>query len=328
MIHQKHSLTLIIGIGILAALLLASCSQDGDGLPGGKAGRTLMVGSVSMTTDGTAANTRTSAGLPVPVTSGDLWVGVRAENGYESALGKVYTYQPGSGWTTVYSEITLNEKPVSLYAYWPYAPNANPPVYPDQGGAVILTSQPYSAGQDLGYAVSGGTHVNATHPYAGFVLSHAYARIKLDLTFSDFFKDDVRLDAVYITAGKGLYKNGTLIVENGTVVTDPTLPLYELRWEPGQTLASLGRKFTAPDVLIVPAPAIHFAPGVEDAALHMILSGVPYSADLGSLQSLDGGKIYTIRTTVKTDAPLIVGTQVTVEDWNTGTAQSGDMQIE
>lgn len=328
MIHQKHSPALIIGIGTLAALLLASCSQDGDGLPGGKESRALVVGSVSMTTDGTAANTtRASTALPVPVTSGDLWVGVRAENGYEAARGKVYTYASGTGWTTVYSAITLSEKPVSLYAYWPYAPNANPPVYPDVNGTVTLTSQPYSAGQDLGYTTSGGANVNATHPYAGFVLSHAYARIKTDLTFSAYFRDTVRLDAVYITAGKGLCKSGTLVVESGTVVPAPGAP-YEPRQEPGQTLASLGRKFTGLDVLMVPAPAIHFTPGVEGATLHIVLSGVPYSADLGGLQSLDGGKIYTVTAEVKTDPSLLIKPQVTVEQWQTSGAQNGDAQFE
>lgn len=306
----KNSLT--ICIGTLAALLLACCSQDG--MPPGTGGTThgpLVVSTVSVAGGDENVNTR-GAALPTPVTEGRLWVGIRAKNGYAARTGLIYTYS-GGAWTSA-TVVPLGNDPVSLYAYWPQDE------YPESGGMVTLTTQPYSAGKDLGYALSGGENVCSVHPSAGFVLNHAYARIKVNITFSPYFLDDVTLDDVFVSA-EGLCLKGTLILESGILI--PGATLQKLVWPTsGQTMAATSRVYAGDDILVVPSSSL------TDTMLVITLDGADYCADLGSaLTELEAGKSYRINAEVKAE-PAVVISRVEVEDWTTGTSHSGDAEFQ
>lgn len=296
--------------GLLAAslFLLASCSQEGSNIPDtGDQLVPLALATVSMETDGTSPATRA---LPTPVTGGKLWVGVRAQNGYAAPNGLIYTCTDGS-WTCPTS-VMLGKDPISLYAYYPqdgYSINSS--------GNVALTNQPYSAAKDLCYASSGGENVCATHPYAGFVLKHAYARVKVDINFSSLFADATVLDAVSVSA-TGMRQDGTLNPESGNFTPGGTA-LSELKWTPAKTLQEIDRKYIG-DMLLVPSSAL------TDAKLTVTIDGSNWVADLSSaLTRLEAGKNYRIKVIMGT---VLIIDKVEVENWTTGTAQSGDTQFE
>lgn len=296
---------------LLAAslLLLSSCEQEDSGTaPGNDQLVPLGVSTVCMAAEGANTNTRA---LPIPVTGGTLWVGVRAQNGYTAQTDLSYTYSSGA-WTTTVTAPVLGKDPISLYAYHPLEEYLL-----DGSGSVTLTSQPYDAAKDLGYATSGGRNVCATHPYAGFVLKHAYARIKVDIIFSPLFADGTVLDAVSVSAA-GMTQDGKLNPESGTI-TAGTTALPELKWTPAKTLSGIARKFLG-DMLLVPASA------VTDAKLTVTIDGSNWAADISAaLTRLDAGKSYRIKVIM--GSALIID-KVEVEDWITGTGQSGDTQFE
>lgn len=296
---------------LLAAslLLLSSCSQEDSGTaPGNDLLVPLGVSTVCMAAEGANTNTRA---LPIPVTSGTLRVGVRAQNGYTAQTDVRYTYDSGA-WTTTATAPVLGKVPISLYAYHPLEEYLL-----DGSGSVTLTSQPYDAAKDLGYATSGGRNVCATHPYAGFVLKHAYARIKVDIIFSPLFADATVLDAVSVSAA-GMTQDGKLNPESGTI-TAGTTALPELKWTPAKTLQEIDRKFLG-DMLLVPSSA------VTDAKLTVTIDDSNWAADISAaLTRLDAGKSYRIKVVM--GSALIID-KVEVEDWITGTGQSGDTQFE
>lgn len=290
-----------------ALLLLASCSQEeNSGTSGSEECIPLTVTAVSMTADGTHPATRV---VPVPVTEGKLGVGVRAGNGYTAQTGLVYTGTAGA-WTCPTS-VVLGKDPISLYAYYPQDGYSI-----DGSGNVGLTTQAYTAAKDLGYALSGGENVCSAHPYAGFVLNHAYARLKMDINFSPLFEDATTLDAVTLAA-TGIRSSGTLNV--GTAAYTPGSTQPKLEWLPAETLAAIERKFSG-DMLVAPSPA------VTDAKLTVTVSGSNWVADLSSaLTRLEAGKSYRVKVVM--GAALIID-KVEVENWTTGTAQTGDTQFE
>lgn len=289
-----------------ALLLFASCSQEGNNLPDTGDRVPLTVTAVSMTADGTNPASRA---LPVSVTEGKLWVAVRAGNGYTAQTGLVYTGAAGA-WTCPTS-VVLGKDPISLYAYYPQDGYSI-----DGSGNVGLTTQAYTAAKDLGYALSGGENVCSAHPYAGFVLNHVYARLKMDINFSPLFEDATTLDAVTLVA-TGIRSSGTLNV--GTAAYTPGSTQPKLEWLPAETLAAIERKFSG-DMLVAPSPA------VTDAKLTVTVSGSNWVADLSSaLTRLEAGKSYRVKVVM--GAALIID-KVEVENWTTGTAQSGDTQFE
>lgn len=303
--------TLTAGI-LLSLLLFSSCSQEADGIPGGATHASLVVETVSRVADGMKTDTRATA-LPVPVTTGKLWVGIRGTAGYDARTGLVYSYD-GSAWIPASAtEIPLLGKdPISLYAYWPQDE------YTEIGGTVTLDTQPYADDKDLCYALSGGENVCSAHPSAGFVLDHAYARIKVDITFSTLLAGTATLEHIYVSGG-GLYRDGTLVLENGFLIPGTLQP--EVKWTSGQTMASISWKYTG-DMLVVPSAS------VTGARLVIRIRGINYAAALGSaLASLEAGKQYRIKAKVKVDPALVIE-KVEVEEWKTGGLHEGEAQFE
>lgn len=300
-----------IYIGALITLLFASCSQDGDGIPDGVTHAPLMVSTVSMATGGTKANTRTT--LPTPIESGKLWVGIRGNNGYEPRKGLSYTYNNNNHkWESSQSH-ELGEKPISLYAYWPQ--NGE---YVEKGGTVELTSQSYDPNKDLGYAVSGGENVCSSHPSAGFILNHAYARISTEISFPNSFADKIQLNEVLLIA-EGLSQKGRLVIESGTLIQGITSP--EIKWPVSKTMIDINRKFTS-DYLIVPSESM------TNTKLTVTVDKVNYNSDLSAdLNKLEAGKRYIIKAYVSSSHELIINS-VKIEDWKQGESQNGETQFE
>ena len=303
--------TLTAGI-LLSLLLFSSCSQEADGIPGGATHASLVVETVSRVADGMRTDTRATA-LPVPVTTGKLWVGIRGTAGYDARTGLVYSYD-GSAWIPASATETplLGKDPISLYAYWPQDE------YTETGGTVRLDTQPYADDKDLCYALSGGENICSAHPSAGFVLDHAYARIKVDITFSPLLAGTATLEYIYVSGG-GLYRDGTLVLGNGFLVPGTLQP--EVKWTSGQTMASINWKYIG-DMLVVPSAS------VTGARLVIRIRGINYAAALDSaLASFEAGKQYRIKAEVKVDPALVIE-KVEVEEWKTGIPQSGDTQFE
>lgn len=296
-------------------LLLASCTQEGNNIPDASGADELVpltVTSVSMAGDGTGADTRATT-LPIPVTSGKLGMGVRAGNGYTAQTGLVYTYADGA-WTSA-TPLVLSKDPVSLYAYWPqdgYPLNT-------ADNTVSLLTQPYAADKDLGYALSGGDNVCAVHPYAGFVMKHAYSRVRVEISFLQHLVDaGMVLDSVTVAA-TGLLKDGKQNIENGTVT--PGDPVTELKWKSGSALSTFADKKFIGDMLAVPSTTL------TDANLSFSLGGRNYVSDLSSaLIALEAGKTYRIRALV-IGFPLIID-GVETEEWITAPTQTGDTQLQ
>ena len=300
--------TLTAGI-LLPLLLFGSCSQDGCGIPDGATHGSLVVKTVSRTADGAETNTRAAA-LPVPVTYGKLWVGIRGTNGYDARTGLVYNYS-GGAWNCA-TPVPLGKDPISLYAYWPQDQ------YAETGGTVTLNTQLYADSKDLCYALSGGENVCSAHPSAGFVLNHAYACLNVDLTFSNYLAGTATLEYVCVRGG-GLYTDGTLVLANGFLVPGTAMP--EVKWTPGQTMETIDWRYTG-SMLVVPSAS------VSRAGLVIRIRGINYAASLGNaLTRLEAGKRYRIKAEVKVDPALVIS-KVEVEDWKTGAPQSGDTQFE
>ena len=305
-------LTATATVALIGTLfLLASCSQeDGGNTPGSEDAVPLTVTTVTVAASGATPDTRAG---PVPVTEGKLGVGVRAGNGYTAQTGLVYTYADGA-WTSS-SPLVLSKDAASLYAYYPQDGHT-----PDAGGNVTLTTQAYTAIKDLGYALNGGGNVCSTHPYAGFVLRHAYARVGVNILFSKYFGDAAKLDTVAISAG-GIYSEGTQNIQTGTFTPGPGMaPKMELT--PGETMADMAREYKG-YILVVPSASL------TSAKLSITVSGQKWAADLSSaLTALEVGKSYRIKAQIDLVGVDLVIKTVEVEEWKTGTSHNGETQFE
>lgn len=303
--------------------LLASCTQEGNNIPDASGADKLVpltVSAVSMAGDGTGADTRATT-LPIPVTSGKVSVGVRGVNGYTQAAWMEYTYSSGA-WTfdassSYGSALLLSEKTASLFAFWPADAESG---YSLDATFEIsgMQTQPYAFDKDLCYATSGGDNVCAVHPYAGFVMKHAYSRVRVEVAFSPQLVDaGTVLDSVTVAA-TGLMKTGYPNVETGAFYSSD--PITELKWKSGSALSTLANKKFIGDVLVVPSPTL------TDAKLTIALGGSNYISDLSSaLTTLEAGKSYRIRVVMGTSL-IIDG--VETEAWINAPTQTGDTRYE
>ena len=299
----------MIGIGFI--LFLISCSKSADSLPNNENQALLMVQTVSIEPSTTNKETRASE-LPTPVNSGTLWIGIRGTNGYTAQKGLIYTYNSGNGKWTCPTAVQLSKDPISLYAYWPQTN------YPENNGMITLTTQNYAENKDLSYAISGGENVCSTHSAAGFILKHAYARIKVDISFSTYFPDNAILESVSVSGG-GLYQDGTLILESGTINYGTSV--QKVAWTSGQELAIINRKYVG-DMLVVSAPTL------TNATLNVRVDETNYSALLGNaLTNIEAGKSYRVKAEVNKGSILITSL-VAVENWIIDTPKNGDTEFE
>lgn len=261
-----------------------------------------------------------AAVLPTPVTSGTLYVGMRTATGYPTAKAPLaYTYTAGQ-WLCGSDAIELNSSPASLYGYILNGHTASG----DGTGTPItigMTSQDYADGRDLLYATSGGENVCTAHPYAGFVLKHAYARLRVNITVHSSLPADTyaKLESVAVDA-TGMYATGTLTPATGVIA--PGTTSAQQTWSPNADVTSLTNRTYTADKLMVPSAA-----AVNDAKLTVKVSGTTWEADLSAAPfTLQAGKTCIINASLR--APGLVITSVEVEDWADGGIHDGDMQVQ
>ena len=261
-----------------------------------------------------------AAVLPTPVTAGTLYVGMRTATGYPTAIAPLaYTYTSGQ-WLCATGAIELNSRPASLYGYIlnGHAASGNGTGTPITIG---MTSQDYADSRDLLYATSGGENVCTAHPYVGFVLKHAYARLRVNITVHSSLPvaTYAKLESVAVDA-TGMYATGTLTPATDAIATG-TASAQQL-WNPNTAITGLPNRTYTADKLMVPAVG-----AVTGAQLTVKVSGTTWKADLSAAPfTLQAGKTSIINATLRAAGLMIMS--VEVEDWADGGTHSGDMQVQ
>lgn len=290
----------------LLLLLCAACTQE-SGVPGAaggnppagaeddpQAGTELVVGSVSIGTAATdATGGQTRAATPVPLTSGSIGIGVRAENGYAAQQVK-YTYNRTTGkWEPDGTPgIQLKSDTASLYAWYPYELNK----FGDN--EVILQYRNYTTALNLCYSDNGSNNVCATYPDAKFELKSVYARLKVKIM--DVKKEDTTNPSITLyPAGypSDSYAGFTVVAHlsllDKTVTINPadgnvfplSLPIgFFARWN-NQTQA------LEADILLIPDESYP----IEKIRIDLQTKGLLWEFSLGDGQiKLEAGKFYTM----------------------------------
>lgn len=194
---KKQKINILLLSSITAALL-AACSPQQDEVPG-NATAALGVSSVQVVTGSVATRADTK-----PITSGKLWVGIRAstpasswgdDNVYVKRRGLIYECRD-SKWTCP-NVVLLTPYTISLYAYYPqdeYVISDN--------DEITLVPAIFSDRKDLRYARKSFNSVNINNPGAIFELTHAYARIRLSISRPTEFSGTGTITAFALKAAK------------------------------------------------------------------------------------------------------------------------------
>lgn len=309
---KKQKINILL-LSYITAVLLAACSPQQDEVPG-NATATLGVGSVQVVT----GNIATRAD-PKPITSGKLWVGIRAstpasswgdDNVYVARRGLIYECRDNK-WTCP-NVVLLTPYDISLYAY-----------YPQDGYTIsdadVITLVPaiFSDQKDLRYARKSFNSVNINYPDAIFELTHAYARIKLSISPSTEFSGTGKITAFALKPAKA----------EETIIISTPLYIKQNASSPGNSSAD-GYTFSVTttvdaahspntdcDVLFPPQT-------LPDGGLQVSLTidGVPRSATIPKVDFPSGelkeNNQYTLHLEIGANATLIVsGSSVTEKEW-------------
>lgn len=115
------------------------------------------------------------------INTGDYKLGIfRTDaNGYPPQYDAPYSYDGVAGWTAT-TEILVDHRSASLYAYYPYQSVS----FADNTTKAILVAQIYDAAKDMCYgsatSADGSGMINNDHKGVRFIdMKHAYARLKL-----------------------------------------------------------------------------------------------------------------------------------------------------
>lgn len=309
---KKQKINILLLSSITAALL-AACSPQQDEAPV-NATATLGVSSAQVVTGSVATRADTK-----PITSGKLWVGIRAsnpasslgdDNVYVARRGLIYEYRD-SKWTCPHV-VLLTPYDISLYAY-----------YPQDGytisndDAITLVPANFSDQKDLRYARESFNSVNITNPDAIFELTHAYARIKLSIRPSTKFTGTGKITAFTLKAAKN---NETVIIskplninQNISSSGNPSIDGYT--FAVSTTADAAHNPNTDCDVLFPPQSLP--AGGLQ---VSLTIDGVSRSATIPKADFPDGelkeNNQYTVHLEIGANATIVVsGTSVTEEGW-------------
>lgn len=309
---KKQKINILL-LSSITAVLLAACSPQQDEVPG-NATATLGVSSVQVVTGSIATRANTK-----PITSGKLWVGIRAstpassmgdDNVYVARRGLIYEYRD-SKWTCT-NVVLLTPYDISLYAYYPqdgYAISAD--------DAITLVPAIFSDQKDLRYARKSFNSVNINYPDAIFELTHAYARIKLSISPSTEFSGTGKITAFALKAAKN---DETIIISKPLYInqniSSPGNPSTDGYTFPVTTTVDAAHKpNTDCDVLFPPQT-------LPDGGLQVSLTidGVSRSATIPKADFPDGelkeNNQYTVHLEIGANATITIsGTSVTEEEW-------------
>ncbi|MBP1593198.1 MAG: hypothetical protein H6Q12_216 [Bacteroidetes bacterium] len=271
---------------ILLSSLLCGCS--GDNLPGGNMEDTpLSVSSVSLSGVETKAITA--------LTSGSIGVFRTTAGGYTALKNVQYTYS--SGWSAA-SPIYLTSNAVSVCAYSPYgAAGITSSTDPT---AVTLTSQVYSAAQDLSYSTLVSTPTSAS-PNVTFTMNHAYAKIYFTITRDASYPNTCAITNISI-ANTGIKTAGTLNMTTGAYGTGTA---GTVSYNPGIASIASGGNATS-QVLMVPVTTAM----TGNVNISFTIDGSVYTTSFSALTTLVAGNNYKINITVQAASLSVTGVDI------------------
>lgn len=318
--HPKHSLTLVLSIGTLSILLLASCSQ-GDSLPGGAgaelpagAAVPLHIASASLQSSQEQPTTRTTA---AQLTAGSIGVFRSQGAGYaEVQNNRQYTYnttagawQPQAPDQTVY----LMANNADVCAYYPY--NA---AYTDKT-AISLASGKYKGTADdltrhdpaeLCYAAP--RTMNGAAPSIWLEMNHAMAMVQIRFRRDDLGTSVRRLTSVSVS-NNALVSTAILNITTGTYAVIRKDPLA---WTPGTDEPATG--IDLPAAATSEATSALLVPCTLDAAgttfsFTVDRKSMSVTVPVSLLPALEAGKIHSLVFDIKANSVSLA--QVNILDW-------------
>ncbi len=274
----------ILVLAILASFLF-SCSED-DVLMNNGGLTPLSISSVSLSV---AANK--SDPVIVPNCIG-LFLLANPTNGYATLNDAEYDNLNNSGWNAKSTTIGLNNNQATVCAYSPFgASDINVCTNPKN---VMLISKGYIAGEDLCYATSNVTPLNAKASSVGFTMSHAYSRITFILTRDAAYSGAGAVSQIQIT-NPGILSTSTLDITTGTYGAG--VP-GTVSYNPGISGIASGASMNT-SVLMVPVTTAMNG----NMNLACMVDGQTMKADLpvvaNNLTTLDAGKNYQVAVSLR-----------------------------
>lgn len=313
--YKKHSL--IITTGTLATLLLlASCTQDF--LSGSDTGnRPAMLNLTTLQASGINATTRAAATSDYPA---DRLIGffVKADapNEYDACSNYKGAYDATLAKWLPAPDILLNSHDADIAVYAPYDITQTAPA------ALSLTAclRPADGSKDIWCK---RFIANNRSGSLSITLEHLYTRLSLTLTRDANYKVEAVLTDISLT-GNEIYAGSTYrFFEDAPYAYDKAKGFSALSMQ----VLSDASPTAQYDMLLIPTALltdnITLAFTVNGKKMQAIILKEKFAATAGKLEA---GKQYNI------NLKLIPGkleiTSVSVENWNTGTAQSGDTEFE
>ena len=303
----------------LAASLLAagaSSCDDSEMMPGqgqstGQEGQCLSV------TTHIGETSRSVTGKPVDAfASGDeIGLFVSSGNVNDAYNGVAANKNVKSTFTTVWSQepkVYLSNAQATIYAYYPYSAGT------DDGTAVPVD---HTSQTDYMYAtkVTGISNRQAT---AALTMNHALSLVQFNLKKQNYTGPG-QLTAIKIAnkaGGSALISQGTLNIQTGTIAKGASKEAVTKATNLPQTIGTWSES-TYPKMLVIPTSA---TAATGDIVISFTVDGLVYNWNVPSGTAWEQGKKNTYTVTLK--GTELVVSPVTIEPWDTGLTQSGDIQ--
>ena len=234
------------------------------------------------------------------------------DKGYPPQYDAPYTYTE-TGWTAS-TEVKVDHREVSLYAYYPYQSVS----FVDNTTTAVLNAQLYSVDKDMCYGkglpVGSASMINNDAPEVEFTaMKHAYARLKLTLLRGTNYDKSKVCNIKNITLKSNntdFYPQRHLDITTAAGATEGTAVTTGYVYNPNVNIA-IGEQ-SSYDFLLPPQPlagsTLTVLVTVDDEVRFLNIAG------LGS--SLDAGAYYNVSLTI-TDIQMVLTNALTVNDYGT-----------
>lgn len=325
--HRKYSLTLTtsVGIGTLAVLLLASCSQ-GDSLSGG-AGAELPAGGavplhiVSVGLQSSQEQPTTRTGSATPLTTGSIGVFRSQGAGYaEVQDNRQYTYNITAGWQPHVPDQTvyLMANNADVCAYYPYnAAYIDKTAIPLASGKYKGTADDLTRHDPADICYAEPRTMNGATPSTRLEMNHAMAMVQIRFRRDDLGTTARRLTSVSIGNLK-LIQTGTLNINASSYRDDNQSPGGDrsLTWTPGTTEPATG--IDLPAAATSEATSALLVPCTLDAAgttfsFTVDRKSMSVTVPVSLLPAFEAGKIHSLVFDIKANSVSLA--QVNILDW-------------
>ena len=226
-------------------------------------------------------------------------------NGYPPQYDAPYSYK-AAGWTAS-TEILVDHRSASLYAYYPYQSVS----FADNTTKAILVARIYDAAKDMCYgsatSADGSGMINNDHKGVRFIdMKHAYARLRLTLTRGEKFDKTKKCNIQNITFksnNANFYLTRSLDIASTAGATGGSAVAAGYVHNPNVNIAT-GKSVTY-EYMFPPQPLAG-----SKLTILVTVDGVTRSCDISTLgSSLDSGKYYGVSLTF-TDVGIILSSAV------------------